>query len=139
MSLLEVAAGDPHSRDEQEDPRDALADWLSAPGLTSGPACVQIGYLDDRAVAFVCAQVSPEDGWSRITYMGLVPDARGRGLGTWVHRRGFRMLREQGGKLYHGGTAAANTGMLRLFREHGCKEVVRMLEYEWHAPAGDGR
>jgi len=133
--LREVAVGDPHSDDENEDPRTALAEWLDAPGLTSGAGCVQVGFLEDRAVAFVCAQVSSKDGWSRVTYMGLVPDLRGRGLGTWVHRRGFCILREQGGKLYHGGTSAANAGMLRLFRKHGCEEVARMLEFEWHAPA----
>ena len=136
--LLAVAAGDPRG-DEDEDPRAALAEWLGAPRLTNGPGCVQVGFLDDRAVAFVCAQVSPEDGWSRISYMGLVPDVRGRGLGTWVHRRGFRILREQGGKLYHGGTTAANAVMLRLFRKHGCEEVARMLEFEWHAPASTGQ
>jgi GNAT superfamily N-acetyltransferase len=63
--------------------------------------------------------------------MGVVPEARGRGLGTWVHRHGFRMLRDQGGKLYHGGTAAVNAPMLRLFRAHGCKEAARMVEFEW--------
>jgi len=136
--LQEVVVGDPHSCDENENPRAALAEWLGAPGLTNGPGCVQVGFLEDRAVAFVCAQVSPKDGWSRITYLGIVPDLRARGLGTWVHRRGFRMLREQGGKLYHGGTATANAGMLRLFRRHGCEEVMRMFEFEWKAPASTG-
>jgi len=132
-TLLAAAAGDPHGRDEQQDPRAALAEWLGAPELTTGPDCIQVGFLDDRAVAFVCAQVAPKDGWARISYMGIVPAARGRGLGTWVHRRGFRMLRDQGGTLYHGGTSAKNAGMLALFRKHGCKEVLRMLEFEWCA------
>ena len=83
-------------------------------------------------MAFVCAQVAPSDGWSRITYMGLVESARGRGLGRWVHRRGFAMMRAQGGELYHGGTAAENAGMLRLFVDHGCDEVARLEEFEWH-------
>jgi ribosomal protein S18 acetylase RimI-like enzyme len=131
--LRAVAVGDPHSDDESDDPEVALAEWLAAPGLTNGPDCVQIGYLKDRAVAFVCAQANPETGWSRITYLGVVPDARGRGLGTWVHRRGFRMLADQGGRAYHGGTAARNEAMVRLFRAHGCKESRRMLELEWHA------
>ena len=133
-ALLAAASGDPHGNEDEDDPREALEEWLGAPGLSHGPGCVQVGYLEKRPVAFVCAQVSPRDGWSRIAYMGVAPEARGRGLGTWVHRRGFRMLREQGGTLYHGGTSARNVGMLRLFRKHGCVEVARLLELEWHPP-----
>lgn len=129
--LARVAEGDPRGDEENDDPVEAIAEFLAAPALTRGPGCLQVGYLDGKPVAFVCAQVQPSDGWSRITYMGVVPEARGRGLGTWVHRRGFRMLRDQGGKLYHGGTAAANAPMLRLFRAHGCKEADRMFEFEW--------
>jgi GNAT superfamily N-acetyltransferase len=131
--LARVAEGDPRGDDENDDPVVAITEFLAAPALTRGPGCLQVGFLDGKPVAFVCAQVQPSDGWARITYMGVVPEARGRGLGTWVHRRGFRMLRDQGGKLYHGGTAAANAPMLRLFRAHGCRESDRMLEFEWRA------
>jgi len=131
--LARAAAGDPRGDDENDDPRAAIAEFLGAPALTHGPDCVQVGYLDGRPVAFVCAQVQPTDGWARITYMGVVPEERGRGLGAWVHRRGFRILRDQGGQLYHGGTAAANAPMLRLFRAHKCRETERMFEFEWVA------
>jgi hypothetical protein len=40
------------------------------------------------------------------------------------------MIRDQGGTLYHGGTATDNAGMLRLFEVHGCVEAERMLEFE---------
>jgi len=129
--LARVAEGDPHGEEEHEQPRQALRRTLGAPALTSGPESVCIGYERDRAIAFVCAQVARSDGWSRIAYMGLVPEARGRRLGRWVHRRGFRMLRDQGGKLYHGGTAADNAAMVRLFRSHGCREFARMHQFEW--------
>jgi len=131
--LARVAQGDPRGDDENDDPHAAIADFLGAPAMTHGPDCIQVGYVDGEPVAFVCAQVEPGNGWSRITYMGVVPEARARGLGTWVHRRGFRMMRDQGGKLYHGGTSTANAPMLRLFRAHGCREIARMFEFEWHA------
>lgn len=128
--LARVAVGDPHSDPENEDPHEAIADWLGAPALTHGPECVQVGYRDGAPVAFVCAQVRPDTGWARVSYLGVVPEARGQGLGAWVHRRGFRMLRDQGGKLYHGGTSTANAGMLRLFEKHGCVESDRMFQFE---------
>lgn len=129
--LARVAEGDPRGDDENDDPRAAVAEVLGAPSLTHGPDCVQVGCIDGEPVAFVCAQVNLSDGWARIAYMGVVPEARGRGLGAWVHRRGFRILREQGGRLYQGGTATANAPMLRLFRAHGCRETDRMFEFEW--------
>jgi len=132
-ALLETAAGDPHGDDGNDDPGKALAEWLGTPGLATGPGCVQVGFLDGRPAAFVCAQANTRTGWSRIAYMGVRPDLRGRGLGAWVHRRGFRIIREQGGTHYHGGTSTANAGMLALFRRHGCTETLRMHEFEWHA------
>ncbi len=129
-----ACAGDPHGLTPDDDPAAMLESYLADPELTHGDDCVAIGYLDDAPVAFVCAQVAPSDGWSRLTYMGIVQGARGKGLGTWVHRRGFTMMAAQGGKTYHGGTAAENAGMVKLFQRHGCEEIARLSEYEWRAP-----
>ena len=125
------AAGDPHGLAPDDDPAALLDSYLADVKLGGNEDCVAIGYLADEPVAFVCAQVDSDDGWSRITYMGLVTSARRRGLGRWVHRRGFAMMKALGGVEYHGGTATANTGMLKLFAEHGCKEKWRLLEFEW--------
>jgi len=137
-TLARVAEGDPHGDNESDEPHEAIAEFLGHPRLTHGPECVQVGYLDGRPVAFVCAQVDPKDGWARVSYMGVAPEVRGRGLGAWVHRRGFRMLRGQGGRHYHGGTSTRNAPMLRLFRAHGCRETGRMHELEWRPAKGDG-
>jgi GNAT superfamily N-acetyltransferase len=108
--LARVAEGDPRGDEKNDDPHTAIEEFFSNPRLTRGP------------------------DWARITYMGVAPEARGKGLGAWVHKHGFRMLREQGGKLYHGGTSTANAPMLRLFRTHGCRETDRMYEFEWRPP-----
>jgi len=131
--LRAVAEGDPHGHDEREAPERMLRVFLGAPNLQGGPECVQIGSLDGADVALVCAQAAKTDGWCRITYMGLVPEARGRGLGRWVHRHGFAMMRAQGGTDYRGGTAAENTGMMALFAAHGCREVRRGHNLELRA------
>jgi len=125
-----AASGDPHGLTPDEVPLEIIRGYLTDPELTSAPECVQVGYLDGAVAAFVCAQIAPSDGWSRITYMGVVPGLRGQGLGRWVHRRGFSMMKAQGGQEYHGGTAAENPAMLHLFRAHGCAEKWRMSEWE---------
>ena len=91
---------------------------------------MQIGSIDGTFAAFVMAQVAPSDGWSRVTYVGIVPEFRGQGLGKWAHRRGFTVMRAQGGKLYHGGTRSENAPMVRLFEMHGCAEFARMTEWK---------
>ena len=115
--------------DPNEDALIALKGFLNEPTLTHGPECVQITHLKDQPAALIIAQIEPATGWSRITYMGIMPEFRGQGLGKWVHRHGFKMMREQGGSLYHGGAVSSNEGMIRLFQNHGCKEYRRMQEW----------
>lgn len=126
--MQSAAVGDPDF-DPSEDAEACLKSYLSDPVLTTGPQCLQIGWLEDRAAAIVVAQIDPESGWSRITYMAMMPEFRGRGLGKWVHRHGFKMMREQGGTLYQGGTLVTNERMIRLFTRHGCDEYRRMVEW----------
>lgn len=128
--LRTVAEGDPDF-DPNEDPLTGLKGFLSEPTLTRGPECVQIGYVESRPAALVIAQVDLKTGWSRITYMGIAPEFRRKGLGKWVHRHGFAMMRKQGGSLYHGGTVASNESMIHLFRLHRCQEYRRMQEWAY--------
>lgn len=123
-----AAVGDPDYNPE-DDAETLLRSYLSDPVLTSGNECVQIGQSDGQSAAIVVAQVNPKSKWSRITYMGILPEFRRKGLGKWVHRHGFKMMREQGGSLYQGGTVSTNEAMLKLFHAHGCKEHRRMQEW----------
>ncbi|MBI4371705.1 MAG: GNAT family N-acetyltransferase [Elusimicrobia bacterium] len=126
--LGQAAQGDPDWLAE-DDPCQVLEAWLAERELYAAPDAVQIGLLEGRPAAVVVAQANPKTGWSRITYMGVLPGFRGRGLGAWIQRRGFSMLRAQGGREYHGGTASTNAPMLRLFGAHGCRERRRMEEW----------
>lgn len=127
--LKAAGEGDPDFH-PHDDAVELLKGYMQERGLNSGPGCVHLGTIDGQLAAIVVAQVQPSDGWSRITYMGMLPAFRGRGLGTWVHRHGFQMMRGQGGKLYHGGTLAENKRMIRLFEDHGCPVYREMQEWE---------
>jgi hypothetical protein len=129
--LEQVSIRDP-DYDPSESALSFMEDWLRDPVLSSGPSCIHIGFLKREPVAPVVAQVNPRTKWSRISYMGLVPKHRGLGLGKWVHRRGFAMMRAQGGELYHGGTHAENFAMRRLFENHGCAFFRDIEEWTFH-------
>jgi ribosomal protein S18 acetylase RimI-like enzyme len=135
--LRRASTGDP-ATDPDEDAVGFIRAALGDRTLTREPTCVQVGRLPSAKgrvdAAFVMAQVNPENGWSRITYLGLVPEHRGRGLGGYVHARGVAMLREQGGTRYHGGTSTANAPMLALFRALGAEETSEMEEWRFNTP-----
>lgn len=116
---------------------EALRGMLDAPDLTSSDDCVHVGMVDGEHAALVIAQVQPTTGWASITQLGVHSSFRGRGLGAYVHRHGFDMLRAQGGVYYRDGTSLANDAMRRLFEKHGCREYARMTD--WGAPLSAAR
>lgn len=115
--------------DPDEKLEDFIQDWIHHEELSSGPDCIAIGYINKNPCSLVVAQVSKSTGWSRLSYMGIVPEFRGKGFGKWVHRHGFKMMKDQGGKVYHGGTNGKNVAMRRLFESHDCKMFSEMEEW----------
>jgi ribosomal protein S18 acetylase RimI-like enzyme len=103
--------------------RACLADTTFA----SGPEGVQVGSLEGHADgAFVMTQVRRETLRARITYLGLAPELRRRGLGSVVHARGLAIARAQGATSYQGGTSTENAPMRGLFRALGAREVLAL-------------
>lgn len=126
--LGQCGVGDPDWNPE-DNTLELLQSYVGDAEFESGLDCIQVGLIEGKPAAVVVAQVIPKDGWSRITYMGMKPEFRGKGLGKWVHRRGFALMKAKGGKLYHGGTVRGNAAMEALFRGHGCKEFRTMQEW----------
>jgi len=106
-----------------------ISDWIHHEELSHGPECIHVGFVDDMPVSLCVAQVEKSTGWSRIAYMGLIPTHRGKGLGKWVHRHGFTMMKQKGGSEYVGGTSTDNLPMIQLFNSHGCKSVWQLEEW----------
>lgn len=136
-TLKLVAEGDPDT-DPNEDPLLFIQDFLADPVLTSGLQCIHIGHIDGEVTALTVVQINPKSGWSRISYMGMAPKFRKQSLGKWVHRYSFKIMKAEGGKLYHGGTVATNTRMIRLFEQHSCNRFCEMEEWIYTV-AGGGR
>lgn len=135
ITLKLVAEGDPGT-DPNEDPLTFIQDFLADPVLTSGLKCIHIGFIDNKIATFSVVQINPKTGWSRISYMGIVPSFRSQSLGVWVHRYSFKVMKEQGGKFYHGGTVATNKAMIRLFEKHHCDLFCKMEEWDYFLNAG---
>ena len=134
-TLKLVSEGDPDT-DPNEDPLLYIQDFLADPVLTFGLQCIHIGYVDSEVAALTVVQINPKNGWSRISYMGIALKFRKQSLGKWVHRYSFKIMKTQGGKLYHGGTVATNTRMIRLFELHNCNRFCEMEEWIYTIPGG---
>lgn len=119
-----------------EKAEDFIQDWLHHHEFTAGFECIAIGFFDRQPCALTVAQINKESGWSRISYMGVILSHRRRGLGKWVHRHGFSMMKQQGGKLYHGGTHSSNFAMRKLFESHGCHVFCEMEEWSCNLKGG---
>jgi hypothetical protein len=123
-----VMAGDPDA-DPVQDPLTYIQDFLQDTELTSGPECIHIGFIGNEKAAVSVVQIKLETGWSRISYMGVFPRFRKQNLGIWAHRHSFQVMKNLGGKLYHGGTVSENYPMLKLFEKHGCERFREMSEW----------
>jgi hypothetical protein len=134
-TFKKVAEGDPDT-DPNEDPLLFIHDFLSDSVLTSGLQCIHLGFVDGEIAAFTVVQVNPKTGWSRISYMGLMPQFRKQSLGRWVHSYSFKIMKSEGGKVYHGGTTSTNARMIRLFENSGCDKFCEMEE--WNYTLGKG-
>ncbi|MCG3087284.1 GNAT family N-acetyltransferase [Sporosarcina cyprini] len=56
----------------------------------------------------------------RLFYFGTVPEARGKGYGTAMHRISLELLKRIGAAYYVGSTDEANENMIRIFKRNGC-------------------
>lgn len=65
------------------------------------------------------------DGVGGITYLGVVPAERGRGLGDALHRAALHQLALAGAQRYADITAADNAPMRALIERAGAREVAR--------------
>lgn len=57
----------------------------------------------------------------RIFYFGIVPDMRGKGLGTKIHKITLELMLKMNIKYYVGSTDESNAYMLNIFKRNGCQ------------------
>lgn len=126
--LKNVSQGDPN-QEANQDPLLYIQDFIQDPELTAGLDCIHVGFLEGKKAALTVVQINPKTGWSRISYMGVAPEFRGKKLGKWVHQYSFARIKKEGGLLYHGGTDLSNKPMIRLFEAHACKMFCKMEEW----------
>ncbi|MCO4781665.1 MAG: GNAT family N-acetyltransferase [Candidatus Cloacimonetes bacterium] len=122
--MTESAIGDPDFS-EDDNALECLQSYLSDSSMYSQDDCIQVGKIDNEFMSLVIPQ---SDGtWGTLTYLGIIPKYRKRGLGKDLHKYGLSCLYKQGTRDYHGGTLETNAAMQRVFQINSC-ELYRYLE-----------
>ena len=86
--------------------------------------------FDEEPFGMVIPIIEPgtnEEG--RLFYIGILPEWRGKGLGTHLHQLGLALLQEKGATYYIGSTAIENKPMQQIFRNNNCKPIFQAVTY----------
>jgi RimJ/RimL family protein N-acetyltransferase len=79
-------------------------------------------YHEARAIGVLLLHRLPyEPPLGAILFMGIIPEARGRGLGRALHRAALLRLARAGSTEYIDATRVSNLAMQRIFAAHGCR------------------
>lgn len=65
----------------------------------------------------------------RLFYFGIIPEERGNGLSSNLHKQSLRFLKEMGATYYIGGTHSTNIKMQHVFKSNGCRLKSEMESY----------
>jgi ribosomal protein S18 acetylase RimI-like enzyme len=106
----------------------AREDFHDQQGMEYRPEWWELAYTADSALAgLIMAARNP--GGAVISYVGVVPDQRGRGLASELVRRGTQRLRESGADEIRGDCDRDNVGMVKAFERAGYEQFARRRTY----------
>ena len=107
----------------------ARADFRDEQGLDYRPEWWELAYTSDGKLAGVIMAARNPTA-AVISYVGIVPDLRGRGLAPQLVRRGTRRLLESGADEIRGDCDRDNIGMIKAFERAGYEEFARRRTYK---------
>lgn len=132
QALLTASEGDPFETSTPESAEQDFSDLVEYAGDAFDPEGWLLARQGGEAVGVVLPQRYPDQPHAgTLFYIGIFPQARGRGLGRVLHAEGLRRLQEQGVTLYQGSTDLRNEAMRRVFAANGCAEVRQQWFYAW--------
>jgi ribosomal protein S18 acetylase RimI-like enzyme len=106
----------------------ARADFTDAQEIEHEPEWWELAYTDDGKLAGVIMGAKNPSS-AVIWYVGVVPEARGRGLATQLVRRGTEGLLAAGAEEIRGDCDRDNGGMVKGFERAGYEQFARRRSY----------
>lgn len=131
QALLTASQGDPFETSTPESAEQDFSDLVEYAGDAFDPEGRLLAQQSGEMVGVLLPQRYPDQPHTgTLFYIGVFPQARGRGLGRRLHAEGLQRLQARDVTLYQGSTDLRNEAMRRVFAANGCTEV-RQWFYEW--------
>jgi RimJ/RimL family protein N-acetyltransferase len=127
--LIRASAGDPFE-DEPRDYEREYKELLEHAGDRLDRGLWRVALLDGVPVGMVLPLSfggDPERG--TLSYVGVLPEFRGEGLGGRLHLAGLALLAGAGVQRYVGSTDVRNEPMARVFARNGCATTRTRLHF----------
>jgi RimJ/RimL family protein N-acetyltransferase len=127
--LIRVSEGDPF----EEEPRDYKREYrelLEHAGKRLDRTLWRVALLDGVPVGLILPLSfggDPERG--TLSYVGVLPEFRGQGIGGRLHLAGLALLASAGVQRYVGSTDVRNEAMARVFARNGCATTRTRLHF----------
>ncbi|MHC5012434.1 MAG: GNAT family N-acetyltransferase [Planctomycetota bacterium] len=114
-----------------------LGERAGAPAERLAGASGVVALKDGAPVGIAIRTSAPGDETATLQYLGLVPEARGRGHGRALLLTVLHEARGEGAAHYVGSTSVTNAPMRRVFERIGCRPAGSRHVYVGHprAPA----
>jgi RimJ/RimL family protein N-acetyltransferase len=107
----------------------ARADFRDEQGLDYRPEWWELAYTSEGTLAGVI-MAARNPTVAVISYVGIVPELRGRGLAPQLVRRGTGRLLDSGADEIRGDCDRDNIGMIKAFERAGYEEFARRRTYK---------
>ncbi|WP_419394231.1 GNAT family N-acetyltransferase [Cytobacillus praedii] len=98
-------------------------------GLEYAKSCL-IGFHGKNPIGITMPHIEPgtvDEG--RLFYFGLLPEYRGKGWGSALHKLSLYLLKKMGAAYYIGATGHKNIPMQRIFQANGCQMFEQKFTY----------
>jgi ribosomal protein S18 acetylase RimI-like enzyme len=106
----------------------ARVDFVDAQAIEYEPEWWELAYTDgDQLIGVIMGAKNPST--AVVWYVGVVPEARGRGLATHLVRRGTERLLAAGADEIRGDCDLDNVGMVKGFERAGYEQFARRRSY----------
>lgn len=118
--LWEASQVDPFEG-EDRDPQREWEDLVADDGEKSDLTLWRVALIDAEPVGVVLPTVwEGKRSEGTLSYVGVLPPHRGRGVGRALHAAGLHLLAGAGAQRYAGSTDVRNVPMARIFEQNAC-------------------
>ena len=88
----------------------------------------RVAYYENQPAGLILPDLI-DDETGTFTYLAILPEFRGKGLGNTLFVDGLNLFRSIGATEYFDSTGITNQPMIKIFEKNGCEKVMNRIEF----------